>query len=184
MGFAKARFVALALLLLQGCVSEPIRSTSDRIETRTHEAVLSYSFSGCSSSLSKAEQHRITGFLNAMKPERKDAIVVSVPKACTANGDAARRKAITGLMAQFPAQVRIVQDTDFRQMKQAEARGIVRLVRAVGFRVQCGNGAPANGCSNARNLARMIGNPIDMMFPTGGSRYHSPSTRQTAGQNQ
>lgn len=167
---------ALAVLMLAGCVAEPVRSPSDRLEVKTAEAVMSYSFAGCSNGLTKSEQHQITGFLNSMHLRRNDTVVVSIPRACTARDDITRRKTIKGLMALYPSRLHIVQDNDFRQPGHAETKGIFRVVRAKGFRVQCGTSSPANGCSTAINLARMIGQPMDTMFPTGGSRYHAASS--------
>ncbi|VDC21164.1 CpaD family pilus assembly lipoprotein [Pseudogemmobacter humi] len=161
----------MAAVLLAACAADRPLVPTERISPQTHEAVLSYSFLSCSAEIGAAEQKRIRDFLNRLGLTAQDRLVVSVPKNRLPARDAERRRTLSQIFAAWPAQVRFVQDEDFRELPQSEPTGIIRVVRTHGVAVHCPDGQGATGCAGAHNLAAMIAHPADTFMPAHGRRY-------------
>lgn len=159
-------------LVLSACDVPDQRGVVQRLDAKTAEAVMSYSFNTCSATMSKAEQKRIYSFMSNLGLTKHDVVIISIPKGRIPSRDEERRRTLNGLMASHPAQVRYVQDKDFRQLPQSESHGVIRIVRATGVKVACPKGADVTaGCTSAKNLAAMIAQPGDLILPGNGRRY-------------
>ncbi|MDQ2065354.1 hypothetical protein Q9295_03125 [Xinfangfangia sp. CPCC 101601] len=159
-----------ALVWLAGCVTPPIPVT-ERISPATHEAVLNYRFQPCSPEIAAAEQARIRKFLDSLGLTSQDILVVSVPKHRLPQRDIERRQTLERIFAGYPAQVRFVQDRNFRELTQSEPTGIIRAVRVHDVTVDCPTGSHEPGCTTAQNLAAMIAHPADTFWPQKGAAY-------------
>lgn len=184
-GDLRTRFLAIGLIggaFLTGCESVPARSPSKRLSLQTSEAVQPFAFQSCSAKISSADQRRLRDFLTSLRLSERDLLVVSIPRGCNPQGDAARQKHLVTLLAPYPARLHVDQAGGFSRAAD-ETQGLIRAVRATGIAVDCGGAQGDLGCATAQNLAEMIAEPADLLLPEHGRRYLPPSSSKRRGED-
>lgn len=161
-------FPALVLsMTLAACSETPApRGAVARLSPQLAEAHHSFRFSGCTSSMSSAEQGKLQAFLHDLWLTPDDVLIVTLPKGKDTGADRQRYRTMAGLLAASPAQKRFLGARDFRSgCDSAGSVGSIRVVRTLSVQADCSEGSLPNGCSSAQNLAAMISTPADAFLP-------------------
>lgn len=157
--------VLLAPLALMGCDPHFTAKPQERIALSTSDAVMSYRFTKGGSQLISSDQHKLRRLLAQVGAGPQDRIVLSLPAGATAAQTKAREAHLRGLLAPSGAQITLIGDAPGRRVS-VEDQGMIRIVQAHRMTIHCpeNEGLPS-GCSQSRNLAVMLADPNDVMFP-------------------
>lgn len=167
----------LALMLLSGCEGEPVQTVQGRLSPEIVSAHISYSFGQCSARIPSADQKRIRAFIGSAEAARAGAVIVTVPRGCSAGQDEARAGAVRKLIGGRIPRV------DLRMPDPADASGttgIVRIIQIDAIEVDQSGCSPGAGCTVANNLAAQMAYPDELLYPSGTARptYHVPPPPQ------
>jgi type IV pilus biogenesis protein CpaD/CtpE len=167
----------LALMLLSGCEGEPVQTVQGRLSPEIVSAHISYSFGQCSARIPSADQKRIRAFIGSAEAARAGAVIVTVPRGCSAGQDEARAGAVRKLIGSRIPRV------DLRMPDPADASGttgIVRIIQIDAIEIDQSGCSPGAGCTVANNLAAQMAYPDELLYPSGTARptYHVPPPPQ------
>ncbi len=158
--------MALALVLA-GCATQaPVRGVTERLSAPYVEAQHQYHFAAGSAALSGAERAGIHKFLTSLALREGDAVLVAIPTSGSAVVDAGRKRTMGAALALVPSRVSFAMEESFATRPlQPRQTGLIRVARAKGIKVDCEIDVERLGCANAINLAVMIHEPGDVLFP-------------------
>lgn len=173
---------ALAFAALAGCDGEPVVPAQTRLSPEVTSAHVSYAFAPCSAKIAASDQKRVRALMSSAEAQRADAVIVTVPRACSATQDKARIQAIRGLVG--PRVPRV----DLQLPGPSDppsTMGIVRLMRVSAVAVDRSNCFPGAGCSVANNIAAQMAYPEELLYPSGTQTpaYHPAPPKQSAPQD-
>lgn len=163
----------LCLSLALGCAmaltacTQPERPLGvvDRLAPQTAEAVHFYTFNECTGNLAAGEQSKILTFLQELRLDAEDVIIVGLPKGRNPTRDVQRRAKMEQILSGQVAQVRFIGERDFRTNCRSQSEGIIRVVRVLSVGAECLDRDIDFGCASARNLAAMLSNKSDSYLP-------------------
>jgi len=167
----------LALMLLSGCEGEQVQTVQGRLSPEIVSAHVSYSFGQCSERILAADQKRIRAFIGSAEAAHAGAVIVTVPRGCSAGQDEARAAAVRKLIGSRIPRV------DLRMPGPSDApgtTGIVRMIQIDAIEVDQSGCFPGAGCNVANNLAAQMAYPDELLYPSGTASptYHVPPPRQ------
>lgn len=169
------RAMTICLALTACAAPEAQTPPYERLGLATGGAHASYAFARCSATIPRADQQRIHNFLKTRSRRGAgQAIVISVPRACSPQQDEARARQIRSLVGTGYGRVMLIQPED---TQQPGTRGIVRLVQIDAVTVDPhGCDQPGAGCAVANNIAASLADPTELLIPMPtATLYHDPT---------